>query len=63
VLAPYLHGVQREDLETIALQLYAAAPPGKQATLSGSFLALSERKFADFVEIEQAILQKVRQQR
>ncbi len=62
VLAPYLQGVKREDLETIALQLYAAAPPGKQATLLGSFLALSERKFADFAEIEQAILQKVREQ-
>jgi hypothetical protein len=30
--------------------------------LLGSFLALGERKYADFAEIEQAILQKVRQQ-
>ncbi len=62
VLAPYLQGVHREDLETIALRLYAAAPPEKQAALLGAFLALGERKFADFAEIEQAILQKVREQ-
>src|SRR5579884_106208 len=62
VLAPYLQGVQRDDLETIALKLYAAAPVGKQATVLGAFLALSERRYANFAEIEQAILQKVRHQ-
>jgi hypothetical protein len=62
VLAPYLQGVKREDLETIALKLYAAAPAGKQATVLGAFLALGERRYANFAEIEQAILQKVREQ-
>ncbi len=62
VLAPYLQGVHREDLETIAVRLYEAAPEGQQAVLLGAFLALSERKYANFAAIEQAILQKVRQQ-
>ncbi len=61
VLAPYLQGVKRDDLETIALKLYAAAPAGKQATVLGAFLALSERRYTNFAEIEQAVLQKVRQ--
>lgn len=62
VLAPYLNGVRREDLPAIALRLYEAAPEKQQAALLGAFLALSERKFADFAEIEQSILQQVRKQ-
>ena len=62
VLAPYLQGVHREDLEMIALRLYEAAPVTQRTMLLGAFLALSERKYTDFGEIEQAILQKVRQQ-
>lgn len=60
VLAPYLRGVERANLQAIALRMYAAAPPEQRALLLGAFLNISKRTFHDIDEIEQAILQEVR---
>ena len=60
VLAPFLHGVARENLEAVALRMYTAAPPAQRKLLLGALLNISRRTYRDIDEIEQAILQQVR---
>ncbi len=60
VLAPFLQGVSRNNLEAVALRLYAAAPPEQSKLLLGALLNLSRRTYHDIDDIEQAILQQVR---
>jgi hypothetical protein len=60
VLAPFLQGVEPGNLETVAVQMYEAAPPAYRVLLLGALLNMSKRVFRDIDEIEQAILQRVR---
>ncbi len=60
VLAPFLRGVDRNNAETVAIQMYEAAPPEYRNLLLGALFNLMRRSYADADAIEQAILQHVR---
>ncbi len=60
VLAPYLHGFEPDDLETVAVRMYQTVPQEYRLLLLGALLTISKRKYKNIDEIEQSILQKVR---
>ena len=60
MLAPFLHGVNRDNAQAIAVQMYEAAPPEYRNLLLGALFNLMARSFKNVDEIEQAILQQAR---
>jgi len=61
VLGPFLRGVTLANAKTVAVQMYQAAPPEHRRVLLNALLILLRRKYHNTDEIEQDILQQVRE--